>query len=152
MRNLRLRIVPRHRDAHMITRSSEMSTDKARRPIFCQDTDDVLTGKHYHQVVVCRGCGFSDEDVEQFLDFLKEQCRFAYDIRWIGLVITEAGMGGEGGRQDAFLILHQADVIKLAPKLHLRQTFSISWWEDAFHNGGHEIYPSWFVDMYPPRW
>ena len=127
-----------------------MSTDNPRRPVFCQETDDVLISKLYKQIVVCRGCEFSVGDVQRFLDFLKEQCGFAYDIRWIGLVVTEAGMGGKGGRQDAFFVLHDSDVMKLAPKLHLRQSFSISWWEDAYHNGGHEIYPSWFIDKYPP--
>lgn len=127
-------------------------TCKLKRPLFCQSNHKRQTDENYQQVVICRGCGFTQEDASQFLEFLTEECKFQHNVRWIGLVITEAGEGGPGGRQDAVFVLHNDDVMLLAPRLDLGQGLSMSWLEDAYDNGGLKIYPKWFIQKYPKTW
>lgn len=121
--------------------------------LFCEETNEKQTDdNNYTQVVISRGCSFSFTEVAQFLAWLKEECGFHHDLRWIGLVVAESGHGESEGRPDAVFVIHNDDINRLAPRLDLRQSLSISWLEDAYDNEGLEIYPDWFIKKYPKTW
>ena len=118
----------------------------------CTSRDKRQTSEEYRQVVIMYGCDFGASDISQMLDFLKTKCSFEQPIRWIGIITTGPGQGGAGGRRDAVFVLHNKDVMKLAPNMRLRQALDIHWLEDAYDNGGLDIYPDWFIAKYPKSW
>lgn len=121
----------------------------------CTSKDKRQCGGEYQQVVMMYGCDFNAKEVSDFLNFLSLKCSLEHPIRWIGIITTGPGDendGELGGRRDAAFVLHNHDIMKIGEDMHLRQSFDLHWLEDAYDNGGRDIYPYWFLAKYPKQW
>ena len=120
--------------------------------LFCKPNHPIVTGGDYTQVIAAKGCRANRDELTQMMQLFTDECKLEHPLKWIGLVTTGPGNGGPGGRHDAMLVIHQADVMRFALNLKLRGVFHVGWLEDAYLNGGTEIYPAWFMHRYPSTW
>ncbi len=116
--------------------------------IFADPEDKIVTDEDYVQIVVSQGMNEDPDNVQRTMQFFIDELKLKHPLRWIGLIITEPGCGGTGGRQDAVFIMHGEDVMKLAVNMKMRSAFRLHWLEDAFDNGGRKIWPGWFIRKY----
>jgi hypothetical protein len=102
----------------------------------------------YLQVCVWEGTFLGKEDsVEDLEKFFLDEigCR----VKYFEEVKTKPGQGGEGGRIDMFIGVHNEDTSKFAIP---RMKFGIRWWEDVLGNGNGILYPKEILEKYPKRW
>ncbi len=101
----------------------------------------------YSQVCIWPAVVVKPKEVPAVVKFFKDD--YGVRMKFLETVVTLAGQGGEGGRSDIFLAIHEDDIPKFAvPRL----TIGIRWWEDVLSNGGGEIYPSDILKKYPKKW
>jgi hypothetical protein len=101
----------------------------------------------FSQVCVWAATLVKPEEVPAVVAFFKDE--FNVRVKYLETVVTLAGQGGEGGRHDVFLAVHEDDIPKFAvPKL----TVGVRWWEDVLNNGEGSIYPSDIREKYPKTW
>ena len=135
-----------------IASTSEATQATMAIKVDCTSKDKRRRGGEYQQVVMMYGCDFNAQDVSELFNFFRTECSLEHPIRWIGIITTGPGDGGPGGRRDAAFILHNDDRMKIGGNMRLRQSFDLHWLEDAYDNGGRDIYPDWFLAKYPRQW
>ncbi len=101
----------------------------------------------FKQICVFEGTLVTPEEVPDVEKYFKDE--FGVRMKFLETVVTLAGQGGEGGRHDVFLAIHEDDIPKFAT---WRFSLGIRWWEDVLNNRGGEIYPRSVLEKYPKLW
>lgn len=112
-----------------------------------------MSSENYTQLVCWQGTKLSSFDppqseIDEIVAVFKE---IDVRIKYVDVLKTNPGLGGEGGRSDIFFYVHKDDMCKLA-FWRLGNDHTIKWWEDVLDNGGACLYPKEFVEAHPRSW
>ena len=97
-------------------------------------------------MLVWPGTVLPESDDDEFQAFLKKEFDIQHPVK-IHRVITKAGLGGPGGREDLCFRVADADVMKFATphRLHV----GIRWYSNMTEEV-EKIYPAEFLERFPP--
>jgi len=107
-------------------------------------TANVPLRKGYTQVCVWEGTTCSQEEVDDFVAFMREE--LGARVQYLEEITTGPGKGGPGGRIDLFFAVHDDDAS--GPFAIKRLAYGIRWLDDAISevNGGAVLYPRRVLD------
>lgn len=89
--------------------------------------------ENYNQVAVCQGLDVSENEIEEFVEFIKNE--FETRVQFLETVITKPDIDHNGnlvpetgGRKDVLIAVHDDDIIKFSVS---RFKAGIRWLEDC---------------------
>lgn len=106
------------------------------------ENGNIILDENFKQVCVWPGTLLKDSEVNDFVEFFKEELDAR--VQFLEVILTAPDknkfgeeVAGTGGRSDVFFAIHRDDVGKFAvPRL----AYGIRWIEDVYSNGGGPLY------------